>query len=58
MISSGNVGAGGCAAAWTPIDLDSREKMERPLARADWPALTAFGIVSLFHQTIAACKLR
>ena len=51
------VGAGGCAAAWTTDRLDAREKLERPLARADWPALTAFSIVGLFHQKQRGVKV-
>lgn len=30
--------------------LDAREKLERPLTRPDWPALTAFSIVTMFHR--------
>jgi hypothetical protein len=39
------------------IDLDSREKLERPLVRPDWPALTAFGIVSMFHKKQRGVKV-
>lgn len=39
------------------IDLDAREKLERPLVRLDWPALTAFGIASLFHQKQRGMKV-
>ena len=51
------VGAGGCAAAWTTDRLDAREKLERPLVRADWPALTAFSMVGLFHQKQRGVKV-
>ena len=37
--------------------LDAPEKLERPMVRADWPALTAFGIVSLFHQKQRGVKV-
>lgn len=37
--------------------LDARQKLERPLIRPDWPALTAFGIVPCFIRNSAACKV-
>jgi hypothetical protein len=33
------------------------KKLERPLVGPDWPALTAFSIVSLFHQKRRGVKV-